>query len=50
MMQEAAQAIESNTESPNDKHVHVSLKTSALCREMGGTVGVLCKSGSFYLN
>ncbi len=38
-------AIQNASQSPSDKHVHVLLKTSSLCREMGGTLGILCKSG-----
>lgn len=30
---------------PYDKHVDVLMKSSALCRTMGGIVSILCKSG-----
>jgi hypothetical protein len=46
MMVEVRQAIDDSVLSPYEKNVNVLLKTSALCREMGGTVGNLCKSGT----
>ena len=45
MLDQVHEAIAASTATPYDKHVDVLLKTSALCREIGGTIGILCKSG-----
>jgi len=45
MLGEAKSAIERAAALTGEKHVLVLYKTSALCRSMGGTVGILCKSG-----
>jgi hypothetical protein len=45
MFEEANSAIRRSAASTGEKHVLVLYKTSALCRNMGGTVAVLCKSG-----
>jgi hypothetical protein len=46
LMNEAATAIHNAALSPSEKHVHILLKTSALSRHLGGSVGILCKSGT----
>ena len=38
-------AIHAGNVTTSEKHVHVLLKTSSLCRELGGVIGILCKSG-----
>ena len=38
-------AIHTGNVMTSEKHVHVLLKTSSLCRELGGVIGILCKSG-----
>ncbi len=38
-------AIKASTASPYEKHVAVLINASALCRELGGTIAILCKSG-----
>lgn len=45
MLDQVHEAIAASTTTPHEKHVDVLLKTSALCREIGGTVAILCKSG-----
>lgn len=45
LMQEARAAVVDGGQKPNDKHIHVLLKTNALCRHMAGVVGNMCKSG-----
>ena len=45
MLDQVHDAIAASTATPHDKHVDVLLKTSALCREISGLVGILCKSG-----
>lgn len=45
MLDEASSAILRAAASTGEKHVLVLYKTSALCRHMGGTVSILCKSG-----
>jgi hypothetical protein len=45
MLEEAKDAIKNAAALTGEKHVLVLYKTSALCRYMGGTVGILCKSG-----
>ena len=47
MHEEAVESVERAATVPNDKHVHVLLRLSALCRKMGGIIGILCKSGTF---
>lgn len=44
-MQEAEVAVELACNRPSDIHVHVLLKTSAICRHLAGTIAVFCKSG-----
>lgn len=46
MLDQIHEAVAASTATPHEKHVGVLLKTSALCREIGGTVGILCKSGT----
>jgi len=45
MHYEVGQAVAHSSSNVTTKHVDVLLKTSALCREMAGTVGIMCKSG-----
>ncbi len=45
LMGQARDAVALNAHTPYEKHMDVLLKTSAMCRLMGGTVGILCKSG-----
>lgn len=45
LMQDARIAVIEGGQKPNDKHIHVLLKTNALCRYMAGVVGNMCKSG-----
>lgn len=49
LFEAAEEAIQNASISPTDKHVHVLLHVSALCRMMGGTIGILCKSGQYFL-
>lgn len=45
LLADVEEALKIAEKSPGDKHVHVLMKFSALCREMGGIIGILCKSG-----
>jgi inositol polyphosphate-4-phosphatase len=45
LLSDVEEALRIAEKSPGDKHVHVLMKFSALCREMGGVMGILCKSG-----
>jgi hypothetical protein len=45
LMNEVITCITHSASSPAEKHVHILLKSSALARFLGGTVGILCKSG-----
>ncbi len=45
MMDQLKDAIGASALNPHDKHVDVLLKSSAICREMGGPTIILCKSG-----
>jgi hypothetical protein len=49
LFQEAVDAIEASSARPSDKHVHVLLTTSSICRLLSGTIGILCKSGKLYI-
>eukprot|EP01038_Epipyxis_sp_PR26KG_P012151 gene12151-16271_t len=44
LMDQLAEAVSSSSSTPFDKHVSVLLRSSALCREIQGIVGILCKS------
>jgi hypothetical protein len=44
-MEEASVAVQVAAQTPSEKHVHLLLRTSAVCRDVGGTIGILCKSG-----
>ena len=46
LLDQLRHAIAQSLTSPFEKHVHVLLKASALLREMGGAIGILCKSGT----
>jgi hypothetical protein len=45
ILEELISAVRVAAQSPSDKHCHVLLAIGHLTREMGGTVGILCKSG-----
>ena len=44
-MLEAKVAITEASAKPAEKHIHVLLKTNALCRKIAGVIGTSCKSG-----
>ena len=44
-MEQLKEAVALSAMNPHDKHVDVLLRSSALCREMGGVTIILCKSG-----
>ena len=44
-MDQLKEAVAFSAINPHDKHVDVLLRSSALCREMGGVTIILCKSG-----
>jgi inositol polyphosphate-4-phosphatase len=44
-LEELISAVRFSAQTPSDKHCHVLLAISRLTREMGGSVGILCKSG-----
>jgi len=45
LMDEVKSSIAQAAINPHEKNVNVLLKTSALCRQMGAIVSILCKSG-----
>jgi hypothetical protein len=45
LLTQVEESIQHSMETPYEKHVDVLLRTSSLCRAMGGPVGILCKSG-----
>ena len=49
MMEQLKEAIAFSAMNPHDKHVDVLLRSSALCREMGGVTIILCKSGESFV-
>jgi hypothetical protein len=48
LFKEVQDAIRENKRQIHINHIHVLLKTSSLCRLLGGTIGLLCKSGKYY--
>jgi len=46
-MDQLKEAVALSAINPHDKHVDVLLRSSALCREMGGVTIILCKSGEW---
>lgn len=47
LFKEVQDAIRENRRHIHQNHIHVLLKTSSLCRLLGGTIGLLCKSGKY---
>jgi hypothetical protein len=45
LLTQVEESIQHSMDTPYEKHVDVLLRTSSLCRAMGGPVGILCKSG-----
>ena len=44
-LNDVSQAVEANRNAPNRKHVTILTTFAFLCRNLCGTVGILCKSG-----
>jgi hypothetical protein len=47
LLDQLKEAISVSALNPYEKHVNVLLNSSALCREVGGIVCILCKSGMY---
>eukprot|EP01035_Chromulina_nebulosa_P020470 gene20470-26560_t len=45
LFEETCSALSNAAKSPYEKHVDIFMKSSALCRKIGGVIGILCKSG-----
>ncbi len=45
LLDQLHEAVIVSTSNPYDKHVDVLLRSSAIGRQIGGTVAILCKSG-----
>lgn len=43
--EDAKLAVKNSIDDPSERHVDVLLKLSALCRKLGGTIGIVCSNG-----
>ena len=47
LLDQLKEALSVSAQNPYEKHVNVLLNSSALCREVGGIICILCKSGMY---
>lgn len=45
LLDQLEEAVRHSQDTPHEKHVDILLRSSAICRQIGGITSILCKSG-----